>query len=76
MDRLHRKPRPKETHTGRDCQFCRHSDPDFENRNPMEMLVCSELNDTAAAHMTENGYIRHRLLEIEVRLGVTEFGSL
>ena len=42
----------------------------------MDRLVCSELNDTAAAHMTENGYIRHRLLELEVRLGLTEFAPL
>ena len=42
----------------------------------MDRLVCSELNDTAAAHTTENGYIRHRLLELEVRLGLTEFAPL
>jgi hypothetical protein len=29
----------------------------------MDRLVCSELNDTAAAHMTEDGYVKHRLLE-------------
>ena len=76
MDRLHRKPQHEETRTGRDCRFCQRSDPDFGERDPMDRLVCSELNDTAAAHMTENGYIRHRLLELEVRLGVTEFASL
>lgn len=48
----------------------------FGERNPMDRLVCSELNDTAAAHMSENGYVRHRMLEIEVRIGVTEFGPL
>lgn len=42
----------------------------------MDRLVCSDLNDTAAAHMTEDGYIKHLLLEIRVRLGVTEFGPL
>jgi hypothetical protein len=76
MDRLHRDPPPKETRTGRDCKFCQRSDPDFGEREPMDRLVCSGLNDTAAAHMTENGYVKHRLLEIEVRLGVTEFGPL
>ena len=66
----------KETRAGRDCLFCQRSDPDFGRRDPLDRLVCSKLNDTAAAHMTENGYIRHRMLEIEVRLGVTEFGPL
>jgi len=42
----------------------------------MDRLVCSKQHDTAAAHMTENGYVRHRMLEIEVRLGVTEFGLM
>ena len=69
MDRLHRKPQPKETRTGRDCQFCRHFDPDFRKHNPMDKLVCSERSDTATAHMTENGYIGHRLLEIRMRMG-------
>ena len=76
MDRLHRKPQHEETRTGRDCRFCQRSDPDFGERDPMDRLVAPELSDTAAAHMTENGYVRHRMLEIEVRLGVTEFGSL
>lgn len=53
MDRLHRQSLPKETRTGRDCQFCRHFDPDFGRRDPMDRLVCPELKDTAAAHMTE-----------------------
>jgi hypothetical protein len=76
MDRLHRKPQHQETRTGRDCRFCQRSDPDFGTRDPMDRLVCSDLNDTAAAHMTEDGYIKHLLLEIRVRLGVTEFGPL
>jgi hypothetical protein len=58
VERLHLKPLP-DTHTGRDCQSCRHSDPDFENRNLLDRLVCSKQNGTAAAHMTENGYVRH-----------------
>jgi hypothetical protein len=75
MERLHLRPL-QDTRTGRDCQFCRYSDPDFEKRDPMDRLVSSKKNDVAAAHMSENGYIRHRMLEIEVRLGVTEFGQL
>ena len=75
MERLHLRPL-QDTRKGRDCQFCRRSDPDFGKRNAMDKLVGSKQDDTAAAHMTENGYVRHRILEIEVRLGVSEFGLL
>ena len=75
MECLHLRPL-QDIRRGRDCQFCRRSDPDFGKRNPMDRLVCSKQHDTAAAHMTENGYVRHRMLEIEVRLGVTEFGLM
>ena len=73
MERLHLRPK-QDIRTGRNCQFCQQSDPDFGKRNPMDKLVRSKQDDTATAHMTENGYVRHRMLEIEVRLGVTEFG--
>ena len=75
MDSLHRKPQPKETRTGRDCQFCREFDPEFGKRDPMERLVCAELHDTAAAHMTENGEIKHRLLEIRMREGPVGYAA-
>lgn len=65
MDCLHRKPQPKETRTGRDCQFCQTSDPEFGKRDLLDRLVTSKVSDTVAAHMTENGRIRHRLLEDE-----------
>jgi len=55
MDRLHRKPKPTETRTGRDCQFCRQFDHEFGRRDPIDQLVRFELGDTAKAHMTENG---------------------
>ena len=37
----------------------------------MDRLICSK-GDTAEAHMTENGYVRHLILEIEVRLGLND----
>jgi hypothetical protein len=73
MERLHLRPH-QDTRTGRDCQFCQRSDPDFGKRKAIDRMVCSKENDSAAAHVTENGYVRHRMLEIEVRIGVTEFG--
>jgi hypothetical protein len=41
----------------------------------MDRLVCLELEDTAAAHMTENGHIRHRLLEIKMRAGPVGYAA-
>ncbi len=69
MDRLHRKPLPKETRTGRDCKFCQNFDSNFEKRDPMDRLIHPDLEDTASAHMTENGHVKHRLLELGLRVG-------
>jgi hypothetical protein len=62
MNHLHREPH-EETRAGRDCKFCQRSDPDFGERSPIDRLVCSGLNDTAAANMTEDGYIKHRFFD-------------
>jgi len=67
MERLHLRPR-QESRTGHDCQFCRQSDPDFEKRAPMDKVISSKHEDVATGHVSENGYVRHRLLEIEIRL--------
>ena len=74
MDSLHRNSQPQETRTGRDCPFCREFDPGFGKRDPIDRLVC-ELNDDAAAHMTENGEIKHRLLEIRMREGPVGYAA-
>jgi hypothetical protein len=64
MDLFHRKSLGKDTPTGRDCQFCHRIDPDFTKRDPMDRLVLSKLDDTAAAHLTEDGYVKHRIAEL------------
>jgi len=72
VERLHLRPL-QDIRTGRDCEFCRQSDPEFEKRTPLDRLVRSERNDTATAHMSENGYVKHRLLEMDVRVGFPLF---
>jgi hypothetical protein len=66
MDLFHRKSqgKGKDTPTGRDCQFCYRVDPDFTKRDPMDRLVLWQLEDTAAAHLTEDGYVKHRIAEL------------
>ena len=66
MDLFHRKVegKGKDTPTGRDCQFCHRVDPDFSKRDPMDRVVLSMLDDTAGAHLTEDGYVKHRIAEL------------
>jgi len=64
MDIFHRPSRGQDTRIGRECQFCRNFDPAYLSRRPMDRLVQSQLGDTASAHMTEEGYLKHRLVEL------------
>ena len=64
MDLFHRKTEGTDTRIGRDCQFCCRSDPDFAKRDPLDRLVLSKLDDTASAHLTENGHAKHRIAEL------------
>lgn len=68
MDFLHRRPQHSDTRTGLDCQFCARLDPDFSTRKTMDKIV-RPLHATASAHLTENGYVKHRMLELEVHMG-------
>lgn len=69
MDLVHRKPQHGDTRTGRDCRFCHRLDPEFSSRKPMDRWVVKELDDTASAHLTEDGYVKHRMLEMTARFG-------
>ena len=69
MDFIHRKPQQQDFRMGRECQFCSHNDPEFSGRKPIDRLVTAKLEDTAAAHITEDGYVKHRLLELKTRFG-------
>jgi len=64
MDLFHRTSKGKDTRIGRDCEFCCRVDPDFSKRDPMDRLVLSKLDDSAAAHLTEDGYVKHRIAEL------------
>jgi hypothetical protein len=68
---LHRTPiRRKIDHpqAGRRCQFCEEFDPDFEQRKPMDQLVAVQVNDIASGHLTEDGHVKHRLVELRKML--------
>ena len=63
MDRFHRE-FTLDTPTGKTCTFCQQLDLDFARRNPLDQLVKDAPN--AAGHITEEGYVRHRLMELKL----------
>jgi hypothetical protein len=67
MDAYHRKPQEKDCRTGRDCPFCAQLDPDFAKRSPIDRWVQDRSEGSASAHLSENGYVRHLILEIGMR---------
>jgi len=53
---------------GRACEFCKRFDPDFERRNLPDQLVTETASDVASSHLTEDGHVKHRLLELRKKL--------
>jgi len=74
MDRFHRAPEGQDTPTGRECRFCKQMDPEFNTRQTIDRMVVEKLDDTASAHITEDGYVQHRIAELRKKR-VVEIGS-
>lgn len=53
-----------DTRSARPCEFCRELDPQFPYRRPLDQMVASSRKACASAHLTEDGYVRHRMLEL------------
>jgi hypothetical protein len=53
-----------DTRSSRPCEFCRELDPQFPHRRPLDQMVATTRKATASAHLTEDGYVRHRILEL------------
>ena len=53
-----------DTKSSRPCEFCREFDPQFRQRSPLDQMVASSRRAVASAHLTEDGYVRHRMLEL------------
>jgi len=53
-----------DTRSSRPCEFCREFDPQFRERRPADQVVASSRKAIASAHLTEDGYVRHRMLEL------------
>ena len=74
MDSYHRQPNHKEQPDGRDCQFCARVDPHFSKRAPIDRWVHGNLEDSATAHLSENGHVFHLLFEIAEKRAQTPAG--
>jgi hypothetical protein len=53
-----------DTRSSRPCEFCQEFDPQFTQRRPSDQMVVSTRRATASSHLTEDGYVRHRILEL------------
>lgn len=53
-----------DTRSSRPCEFCRDFDPQFPERRPLDQMVATSRKAIASAHLTEDGYVRHRMLEL------------
>jgi len=53
-----------DTRSSRRCEFCQKLDPQFIQRRPLDQMVATNRKATASAHLTEDGYVRHRILEL------------
>ena len=53
-----------DTRSSRPCEFCKELDPQFTHRAPLDQMVATTRKATASAHLTEDGYVRHRILEL------------
>jgi hypothetical protein len=63
VDHFHRKP-TVDTRTASICEFCEQMDVKFRGRNPLDQLVTS--SHTACGHITEEGYLLHRMMELKI----------
>jgi hypothetical protein len=71
MDLYHRRPEHADTRSGRDCIFCSTMDPDFASRRTIDRMVVEKLDETASSHLTEDGYVKHRIAELVKRRSMT-----
>jgi hypothetical protein len=53
-----------DTRSSRPCEYCREFDPQFRERRPLDQMVACSRKAIASAHLTEDGYVRHRMLEL------------
>ena len=65
MEHIEQKAKKRfEVRSSRPCEFCKELDPQFPHRHPLDQMVGVSRKTTASAHLTEDGYVRHRMVEL------------
>ena len=62
----HRKATKHETRSARICSFCQLSDPAFGSRKAVDQMILCGMLESARAHVTEEGFLRHRMAELRL----------
>jgi hypothetical protein len=58
-----------EVRSSKPCEFCQQLDPQFPRRHPLDQAIgANRKTSSASAHLTEDGYVRHRILELNQRV--------
>lgn len=60
----HRKSSKHDTRSAHPCAFCQLSDPDFSARKAVDQMIVCGQTESARAHLTEEGFLRHRMAEL------------
>jgi hypothetical protein len=53
--------------SSRPCEFCRQLDSQFHRRRPLDQMIACSRQAVASAHLTEDGYVKHRIMELARR---------
>ena len=69
----HRQATKHETRSAHMCSFCQLTDPGFNTRKAVDQVILCGMLESARAHVTEEGFLRHRMAEL--RLMATRLGT-
>jgi len=61
---FHREHPFSEHRNTRTCGFCAERDPKFSQRKFEDRLVRHNAGDVAASHISEDGHVLHRMMEV------------
>lgn len=74
----HREANKHEIRSSHLCAFCQLSDPGFTARKTVDQMILCGMRESARAHVTEEGFLRHRMAELRLlaaRLGTPIEGA-
>jgi len=61
-------PNKAEVPSGSPCLFCQRYDVNFDKRDPIDQMLIGSGSGQAFSHLTENGHVKHKLVELRMKL--------